>query len=78
MYYLKISSQFVSFASNPSATSNINLPHRSLVMTNLDKNNSKSFSDVMQLFTDTPILMSPVTSENIYDSHEIPLDDPHA
>jgi hypothetical protein len=48
-------------------------------MTNLDKNNSKRFSDVIQLFTNTPIHMSLQYHQNkIYDSHEIPLDDPHA
>jgi hypothetical protein len=48
-------------------------------MTNLDKNNGKSFSDVLPLFTNTPIQMSLQLHQNkIYDSHEIPLDDPHA
>jgi hypothetical protein len=48
-------------------------------MTNLDKNNFKRFSDVTQLFANTSIRISLQYHQNkIYDSHEIPLDDPHA
>ena len=48
-------------------------------MTNLDKNNAQSFSGVTQLFTNTPIFTSLQYHQNkIYDSQEIPLDDPYA
>jgi len=48
-------------------------------MTNLDKNNGKRFSAVIQLFTNTPIHTSLQYHPNkIYDFHEIPLDDPYA
>jgi len=48
-------------------------------MTNLDKINGTCFSNVTQLFTNTQIHISLQFHQNrIYDSNQIPLDDPHA
>ena len=79
MYYLKIISYFLPFSSNPSANSYNNLPYRSLVTTNWDRIKGKYFSNFIQIFTNTPIHISLQYHQNkIYDSHEIPLDDPRA